>query len=277
MSKWQNSVSFVATLVQRRVVAVALCGTLSAGIYAPHGVDVTPKQAGAEPSKDSRSQQQLTQDKLFHKLHERHDWQESHLSQFSVIRTYSVQNEQGITVAQEVVMMEYRPPGIKTFTITSSKGSGFIRSHVFRRLMTREASRTGSREDSDGFITPENYRFGLAGQAQIGGSECTVVHAIPKYRKTYLFEGYIWIDNQDFAIVKIKGHLAKSPSFWVKRVEFVRQYQKINGFFLLSREEAIADIKIYGRKILTIDYKDYNFSDATEVEPLEGPRSSEGR
>lgn len=157
----------------------------------------------------------LTEDEIFSKLRQHHDWQESHLSQFSVIRTYSVQNEKGITVAQEVVRMEYRPPGAETFTIKSGKGSAFIRGHVFHRLMAREAARARKRQDSDGSITPENYKLEVTGKEQLASLECTVIHAIPKHKKPYLFEGDIWIDNLDFAVVKIKGHLAKSPSFWV--------------------------------------------------------------
>jgi hypothetical protein len=70
-------------------------------------------------------------------------------------------------------------------------------------------------------------------------SNCSVVHALPRRKEKDLFEGNIWIDNQDFAIVKITGHLAKKPSFWIKRVDFVRDNQKISGFWLLSKEEAL--------------------------------------
>jgi hypothetical protein len=58
-------------------------------------------------------------------------------------------------------------------------------------------------------------------------------------------------------IVKITGHLAKSPSFWIKRVDFLRTYQKIDGFWLLSREEAVSVIRIFGKETLTIDYQNY--------------------
>jgi hypothetical protein len=84
-----------------------------------------------------------------------------------------------------------------------------------------------------------------------------VVHAVPKRKEIDLFEGKIWIDNQDFAIVKITGHLAKSPSLWIKQVDFVRDYQKIDGFWLLSREEAVSAIRIFGKETLTVDYQKY--------------------
>jgi len=55
-------------------------------------------------------------------------------------------------------------------------------------------------------------------------------------QETDLFEGKMWIDNQNFSIVRITGHLAKSPSFWIKQVDFVRDYRRSmdSGF---SREK----------------------------------------
>jgi hypothetical protein len=57
--------------------------------------------------------------------------------------------------------------------------------------------------------------------------------------------------------VKITGRLAKNPSFWIKRVDFVRDYKKIDGFWLLSREEAVSTVRVFGKETLTIDYQNY--------------------
>lgn len=241
---------------------MALCGIMHSRINV--GRRGSPVQHAVV--QDSSVPVQLTDDELFSKLHERHDWQQSHLSEFSVARTYTVRNDKGVAVAQEVVTMKYIPPGTKAFTVVSTKGSGFVRTHVFQRLMAREAARTKNQNDSDALITPENYKFEITGKEQVGTYECIVVHAIPRHKKSDLFEGKIWIDRQEFAIVKIKGHLAKSPSFWVKRVEFERQYEKISGFFVLLRETAIADIRIYGRWTLTVDHQGYAFNDIHAAE-----------
>jgi hypothetical protein len=41
----------------------------------------------------------------------------------------------------------------------------------------------------------------------------------------------------------------------------VRNYQKIDGFWLLSREEAISAIRIFGKERLTVDYRNYTVND----------------
>jgi hypothetical protein len=123
--------------------------------------------------------------------------------------------------------------------------------------MKDEVERIRANKDPDSLINPQNYTFEIVGAEKIGDSDCSVVRATPKRDETDLFEGTIWIDNQDFAIVKITGHLAKSPSLWIKQVDFVRDYQKIDGFWLLSREEAVSAIRIFGKETLTVDYQNY--------------------
>ena len=194
-----------------------------------------------------REQKNTTED-LFSRLNARHRWQEARLNRLSGVRTYKLDNGKGKIIAEEAVVVEYRAPATETFTTTSGKGSGFVRQLVFERLMKVEEKRVRDNKDPDSLITPENYALDVVGTDRIGNSDCSVVHAVPKRKEMDLFEGKIWIDNQDFAIVKIIGHLARSPSFWIKQVDFVWDYQKIEGFWLRSREEEAVSGGLHTRK-----------------------------
>jgi len=77
----------------------------------------------------------------------------------------------------------------------------------------------------DSSIKPANYKFSLLGEQDVGPYHCVVVEAIPRRKDKYLFEGKIWIDAQDYGIVRIAGHPAKSPPFWITRADFVPSYQ----------------------------------------------------
>jgi len=251
-------------------LGISLLGTMSLATlpsYPPHAREIPGKVTAAMPLSSSAPEQNNTTE-LFSRMTARHHWQETHLDQLSVVRTYKMQNDKDKVVAEEVVDMKYRAPGTETFTSTSGKGSGFVRHHVFQRLMKREENGVRADKNPDSLITPQNYTLQVVGKGRIGGSDCSVIYAVPKRKETDLFEGKIWVDNRDFAIVKIAGHLAKSPSFWIKQVNFVRDYQKIDGFWLLSREEAVSTVRIFGKETLTVDYQDYTVNGVGAVQSL---------
>jgi len=199
----------------------------------------------------------LTGDDVIAKMLERNRLRNEQLQQYSAVRTYEIRNPEGKLAAQAVVRVEYQAPDKKTFNKTSEKGSGIVRHMVFDHLIQSESETSSGREHHDSAITSANYTFALAGEEDLGPYHCFVVEASPKRKEKYLFEGKIWIDAEDFAVVKIAGHPAKKPSFWINRAEFVRQYQRIAGFWLPFRDETSVDVKIYGKRIFTIDHQQY--------------------
>jgi Outer membrane lipoprotein-sorting protein len=252
----------------RPYVGAALLGTLSIGTPALSREAVGKLTAATAPLNSSAEEQNRMAD-LFSRMTVRHHWQEDHLDRLSVARTYKVKNDKDKIVAEEAVLVEYKAPGSETFTSSSEKGSGFVLHHVFQRLMKDEEDRVRANKDPDSLINPQNYTFEIVGAEKIGDSDCSVVRATPKRDETDLFEGKIWIDNEDFAIVKITGHLAKSPSFWTKQVDFVRDYQKIDGFWLLAGEQAVSDVRVFGKETLTIAYHDYSVNGSGALQARE--------
>lgn len=117
-----------------------------------------------------------------------------------------------------------------------------------------------------GAITPANYTLELLGEQQVGPYRCILARATPKRKDKYLFEGKVWIDMEDFAVVRITGHPAKKLSFWIERVEFVRKYQKIGGFWLPQKDETRVQVRMYGQKVLTIDHQNYVLTGARTTE-----------
>jgi len=199
----------------------------------------------------------LTGDEIVARMLERNRLRNERLRRYSAVRTYEIRNSEGKLAAQAVVSVEYRAPDKKTFNKTSEKGSGIVRHLVFDRLMQSESETSSGREHRNSAITTANYAFALSGEEDVGPYHCFVLEAAPKSKEKYLFEGKIWIDAQDFAVVKIAGHPAKKPSFWINRADFVRQYQRIDGFWLPLRDETSVEVKIYGRRVFTVDHQQY--------------------
>ena len=69
--------------------------------------------------------------------------------------------------------------------------------------------------------------------------------------------GRIWVHQEDFAIVRMEGSPAKNPSFWTRKVEFTRRYQKHGPFWLTASIESESEVLIAGKSSLKIEYSDY--------------------
>jgi hypothetical protein len=229
------------------VIGTAVTGVLAAGQSAPAS-DPPAEVASLQPQPDANG------DKIFAELVRHNELRNAELRTYSAVRTYSVTNLNGKVHAREIVRMEYIAPDKKTFVTASEEGSYLVRHLVLNRLMESETSAALGKEHHDSSITPANFSFRLLGQEQVGPHSCYVVEAIPKRRDKYLFEGKIWIDDREFAIVKIAGHPARKLSFWITRADFVRQYEKIGNFWLPAKDETLVDVRVYGKKILTIEH-----------------------
>jgi Outer membrane lipoprotein-sorting protein len=208
----------------------------------------------------------LNGDEIIATMLERNRLRNEQLQRYSAVRTYEIRNVEGKLAAQAVVRVEYRAPDKKTFSKTSEKGSGIVRHLVFDRLIQSESETSSGREHRNSAITTANYAFKLAGEEDVGPYHCFVLEAAPKNKEKYLFEGKIWIDAEDFAVVKIAGHPAKRPSFWINRADFVRQYQKIDGFWLPYRDETFVEVKLYGRRVFTVDHQQYVINSANSLQ-----------
>lgn len=190
------------------------------------------------------------------------------LLEYSAMRDYRVSDPSGKMHAEEEGRMEFHAPDMKTFTVTSEQGSGIVRRLALNRLISNEIKAARGKDRHDSAISPANYRLEYVGEQEVRGHLCYVLRAIPKRVDKYLFEGRVWIDTQDFAVVRIEGHPAAHLSFWINRAEFVRDYEKVAGFWLPYKDETTVHVRLYGEKVLTIDHRDYTVKAKPTVQSL---------
>ncbi|MGA8438866.1 MAG: hypothetical protein WB714_11625 [Candidatus Sulfotelmatobacter sp.] len=187
------------------------------------------------------------------------------LLNYTALRTYQVVDLKGKVHAEEVGQMEYLAPDLKKFVVTSEKGSVLVRRLALNALIASEIETAAGKQHHDSAISPANYTLELLGEQQVGPYHCFVVQAVPRRSDKYLFEGKVWIDAEDYAVVRIEGHPAKKLSFWIQCADFVRQYQKIDSFWLPRRDMTFVDVRLYGKKVLTIDHHDYNVNSRVAI------------
>jgi hypothetical protein len=202
----------------------------------------------------------LSAAEIFAKLLEHNRLRDTELRRYSAMRTYQVSNAKGKLYAEEVVQMSYQSPDSKDFSVTYAQGSRLVRDLVLKRLIEAEARASSGREHRNTSIKPSNYTFQLLGEQDLGTYHCYVVESIPKRKDKHLFAGRVWIDSRDYAVVRIAGHPAAKISFWVEKVNFVRQYQRLGEFWLPLEDKSVVTVRFAGKKILTIDHGDYTIN-----------------
>lgn len=204
-----------------------------------------------------RTVQDLKADEIVDKMIERNRLRDEHLLSYSAIRAYEIRNPDGQVSTTAIVRVDYRAPGMKTFQKLSEDGSWAIRKLVFDRLLEGEEQTSVGHERRETAATGKNYSFTVVGEADLGANHCYIIEAKPKRMDKYLFEGELWIDAQDFGIVRISGHPATRLSLWINHANFVREYQRLDGFWLPYRDETVVDVKVHGTKIFRIEHQQY--------------------
>jgi len=182
------------------------------------------------------------------------------LQAYSSLRRYAVLEPGHEADAELVVSMQFVAPSTKSFKTLAATGVGWIHKRVFRGLMDAERQAAVGAEQLSSAITPANYEVRLVGEDQYLDRDCYVLELTPKRYERYLFKGKAWIDKDEFAIAKVEGEPVKSPSFWVTRAPFVREYQRIDTFWLPVRDETHSQIRFVGEYILRIAYTEYRIT-----------------
>lgn len=204
-------------------------------------------------------------DEVVARMVERDDARRAALQSYTSTRRYVLENMKHHKQAEMLVHMTYRPDGSRDFEIVSSTGWGGARKHVFPRLLEAESESAKPGSGEDARMTPQNYSFSMLNVTESDGRETYVIKVEPRVKKKYLMRGIIWVDTQDFAIVRMDGEPAKNPSFWIKRVNFTHKYEKHGPFWLAESDRSISDVRIFGATELRIDYLEYNIGDEAEA------------
>jgi outer membrane lipoprotein-sorting protein len=270
-------VKAVPTLWTRQYCSTLLFALL-VGIGLPARLNSQESSVRDAPSEGTLqpARAEVTPEQIFTELVRHNELRNEALRSYSAVRSYAVTDPKGKVHAQKTVRLDYHAPDSKSFVTISENGSAVVRHLVLNRLMESETETASGKSHKDSTISPANYKFSLLGEEDLGPSHCFVLQATPTRSDKYLFDGKVWIDTQDYAVVQIVGHPAKKLSIWVDKADFVRRYQKIGDFWLPLKDETSVHVRFYGRKILTIDHGRYTINDA-KAEQMQGGGESARR
>lgn len=163
----------------------------------------------------------------------------------------------GGRAAEIVVTAKYQSPETKEFEIVSATGSKVLIDRVFKKLLQAEKEAFEKENQKRIAVNQENYEFALVGYEDAAGGPAYVLSLKPRTRNKFLVEGRIWVDADQFAIVRIEGEPAKNPSFWIKDTRIETLYLNVNDFWLPAHNHSITDVRLGGHADFSIEYKDY--------------------
>lgn len=178
-------------------------------------------------------------------------------------RTYRVEfnGTGGEHRAEITVHAEYSGSDRKQLTVDSESGSKFLCEKVLRKLVESEQEAAARSNRMQTSLGPENYDAELAGEETVatpGGSvRAWVLRVSPKVDNKFTYRGKVWVSEDDYAVVRIQGEPAKSPSWWIDRANFESVYMRRGDVWLPAKNVSSSHVRIGGEATLTIEYGSY--------------------
>jgi hypothetical protein len=153
-------------------------------------------------------------------------------------------------------------------------GDDTVKKEVMARYMTAETEATDPSEAKEAdkmVISPQNYEFKYKGLNDRNNQRVHIFELKPRHKRVGLFKGELWLDPATCLPVREAGRLVKNPSVFIKKMEFTRDYEIIDGVSYLKRMETKTETRIVGRAELNIEYANFS-KQADPEEPVAGLR-----
>jgi outer membrane lipoprotein-sorting protein len=182
---------------------------------------------------------------------------QSSIEGYAGMRRYVLENQNFQKRAEMVVRVKGDPDGTKHFEVVSEDGWKAANSHVLRKMLESESETSRPELRATTKLNLTNYQFLIVGTEMVSGRKAYVLETKPKRKDKYLFEGRIWVDTEDYALVRAEGSPAKNPSFWTKSTHFVQVYQKSGPLWFPFSTQSITEARLFGTTDVHIEYFDY--------------------
>lgn len=146
----------------------------------------------------------------------------------------------------------YSVPRTLTFKALHFVGDGFVKTNVIGRLLQTEVDHVQKDDPALTAIRPENYKFSHKHTLQLAGRTVHVYQAKPRKKRPGLFKGHIFLDAYTGSLVRVEGRVVKSPSIFVKKIDFVQEFADVNGYTLPTHIHSEAKAAIVGLTVVDI-------------------------
>jgi len=182
---------------------------------------------------------------------------QSSVKGYSGMRRYILENQKYHKRAEMLVQVQGDKDGTKHLEVVSEDGWKAAHKHVLHKMLESEMEVSRPEMRARARLISENYDFAFVGTELVADRRAYVLEIRPKRNEHYLFEGRIWVDAEDYALVRAEGKPAKKPSFWTKSIHFVQIYQKCGPVWFPVSTQSVTEARLVGTTDVSIEYFDY--------------------
>jgi hypothetical protein len=183
---------------------------------------------------------------------------------YQLIREYRLFGAKSSSSDSHVVAeVDFRPPSSKHYNIQTHSGSS-RGEQIVRRILDHEveaATASKGPETHTSAVNRENYDFTYLGETVLDNQACYLLGLKPKRKDKDLISGQAWVNKNSLLVRYIEGEVAKTPSWWLKTVHVKLAFAYLDGTWLQTNMEAVADVRFVGPHTLTSRVLDYRGAD----------------
>ena len=191
--------------------------------------------------------------------------QAQYLAEYSAATTIRAELPSSSQQGEFELKRHYTAPNSLKFTAVKYSGDGFVKSNVITRLLQSEVEHVAKGESAQTAISPDNYKFSYKGVEPVGDQPAYVYEVKPRQKRPGLFKGKIYLDAYTGGLRKAEGVIVKSPSFWVKKIEFVQEYADFGSFTFPVHMHSVASTRLVGQAVVDVTIRDYAPTSLTDL------------
>jgi hypothetical protein len=186
--------------------------------------------------------------------------------EYRALRRLEAQNPKFKQSAWMLAWTEYDRVNGFRYDVVNEGGSSYIRTKVLRAALEGEQKIWAGREPQKASFNHDNYMFD---DGPVSSDGLAAVGVRPKRKDVLLVEGAIFVQPSDGELSRIEGRLSKTPSFWTRRVDVVRRYERKAGVRVPVEIESVAHVLIAGRSTfkMTYEYQTINGQHVGDPQP----------
>ena len=151
--------------------------------------------------------------------------------------------------------------GRVSYDVLSFSGDNMIKKDVIARYISAEVKSTAKENGDSIAVDGKNYKFKYRGMyAQGDDWRLHLFEVKPRKKKDGFFEGWLWIEAETGLPVRQSGRFVRSPSVFLKNIEFIQDFQIRTGVAVPKRIESTIRTRLIGPAEIKINFGEPKFN-----------------